>query len=99
MNPEIRRSIRHRNRIYKKAKRHNREELWVKFRQLRNKVITKIRRAREKLHKKNAKYLRENKNISPKVWWRTVSEFYNTKNKSSSFNQPLIVNQEIITHT
>ena len=97
MNPDIRRAMRQRNRVYKKAKRKNTAELWEKFHQHRNRVITKIKNAKEKLHKKNAKYLRDNKNISPKTWWKTVSEFYNTKNKSSSFNQPLIVNDQILT--
>ena len=97
MNPDIRHHIIVRNRLHKKAKKKNTEAAWRKFRIARNRVISKIRRAKEKMHKKNAAFLKTNQNRSPKAWWKTIKQFYNTKGKQSDLSHPLIVNDAILT--
>ena len=97
MTPDIRHAIIIRNRLHSKAKRKDTPISWEKFKRQRNRVINKIRKAKQRQHKKNASFLRTNQKSNPKTWWKTVKSFYNTKCTKSDFDQPLIVDNHILT--
>ena len=82
INSEIRRLIRKRKRAYKKAKRTNFHDHWVKFKHLRNRVIDRIRDSKQSLKKKISDKLKTG-TLSSRDWWRTLKTVISPNSKSS----------------
>ncbi|CAG2220486.1 unnamed protein product [Mytilus edulis] len=83
MNNLIRNKIRHRNRIHHKAKTSNNPDHWKKFREIRNEIISLVRKAKEDYKCKLTSQLID-KNIPPGKWWRIAKSVSNfTKNRDS----------------
>ena len=96
MTPKLRTLIRKRDRLHTKAKRVNNQDTWTKYRDLRNKVISEIRDAKEAEETRSAAYIRDNANGNPKIWWRIVKEFYKGNASTKNLGQPLLVNGNLI---
>ncbi|CAG2246333.1 DNA2 [Mytilus edulis] len=77
MNNLIRNKIRHRNRIHHKAKTSNNPDHWKKFREIRNEIISLVRKAKEDYKCKLTSQLID-KNIPPGKWWRIAKYKSNT---------------------
>ena len=72
MHNEIRKLIRQRKRLHRKAKLSNTTENWTKFRQKRNEVVSAIRKSKVKYYEKISDQLKQNKGA--KTWWRTAKK-------------------------
>ena len=70
----LKRQIRKRKRLYRKAKRSDLERHWIKFRQLRNETNTMIRKSKQQFHDNIAEKLKS-KSLSSKDWWSTLKTF------------------------
>ena len=82
INSDIKRLIRKRKRSYKKAKRTNLYEHWVKFKHLRNRVTNSIRDSKQLLRNKVAEKLKSGA-LSSRDWWRTLKTVIAPNSKSS----------------
>lgn len=96
MTQEIRRNLRVKNRLLKKARSTNRENDWLKFRIARNDVIDLIRQAKQNYLNKLQNTLSD-KSIPPGKWWRIAKSISNFSNKSSS-SQPFKIGGNTIIH-
>ena len=70
----MKRQIRKRKRLYRKAKQTNLERHWIKFRQLRNETNTMIRNSKQQFYDNIAGKLKS-KSLSSKDWWSTLKTF------------------------
>ena len=70
----LKKQIRKRKRLYRKAKRTNLERHWIKFRQLRNETNTMIRISKQQFYDIIAEKLKS-KSLSSKDWWSTLKTF------------------------
>ena len=70
----LKRQIRKRKRLYRKAKQTNLEPNWIKFRQLRNETNTMIRNSKQQFYDNIAEKLKS-KSLSSKDWWSTLKTF------------------------
>ena len=68
----IRKLIRKKNRIYRKARRSNSPSGWNKFRGIRNDVTNLVRKSKEE-HKHNLIKKLINENSSGSNWWKAES--------------------------
>ncbi len=91
---EIRRSIRQRKRLYRKARRSDREHDWLRFKQLRNKTVTLIKEAKIAQTNKLEDKLKSGDKTS-KSWWSTLKSFI--KPSSSTSIPPLQSGASIVT--
>ena len=82
MNNEIKKCIRMRKRTYKKAKRTDNQYYWTKFRTIRNKTISLIRKCKQNYYDNLATKLKTS-NISPRDWWKVLKSFLSTVDKPS----------------
>ena len=82
INQEIKILIRKRKRAYKKAKRTNFHDHWVKFKHIRNRVINSIRDSKQKLKNAIADKLKSD-NLSSRDWWRILKSVIAPNSKSS----------------
>ena len=73
INSNIKRNIRQRKRLYKKAKRTNTVNRWEQFKHKRNEVNALIRTAKSQYNVKLAKDLKNN-DINSKKWYKLTSE-------------------------
>ena len=80
---EIRKLIRQRKRIHKRAKQVNNEIIWSKFRKIRNKIVKKIRTAKLRHEHKIAMKLKDN-TTDIKTWWKLSKEILNINTKSET---------------
>ena len=71
----MKRQIRKRKRLYRKAKQTNLERHWIKFRQLRNETSTMIRNSNQQFYDNIAEKLKS-KSLSSKDWWSTLKILY-----------------------
>ena len=79
INADIRGAIKQRYRLFKKAKRSNKDEDWRAYRTYRNLVTTKIRdRKLEYLNELDLK-ASDPKQFGTKKWWKLVKQFMNKK--------------------
>ena len=76
---DLKRLIRKRKRLYRKAETTNNVHDWLMFRTPRNESITKIRQAKEQAILDVASSLLENRNS--KYWWSTLNFFLSTPNR------------------
>ncbi|XP_053383769.1 uncharacterized protein LOC128549981 [Mercenaria mercenaria] len=81
MNNNIRKNIRKRKRIYRKAKRTNSPNHWHKFRQVRNETVLLIREAKSQYLIKLSDKLK-NGSFSLKDWWTTLKSFISRTNNN-----------------
>ena len=70
----IKRYIRKRKRIFRKAKQTDSPHFWSKFRKIRNKVTSLIRDSKSTFHKSIADKLKPG-SISSRYWWPTLKSF------------------------
>jgi len=66
-------------RLHRKAKTTNNVHDWLRFRTLRNEIITNIRQAKEQAILDVASSLLDNRNS--KYWWSTLNSFLSTPNR------------------
>ena len=76
MHNEIRNLIRRRMRLHRKAKKNNSNEVWAKFRKLRNKINRKIRSAKSDYENRISVALQRNAN-NIKTWWELSKQILN----------------------
>ena len=84
MNGAIRREIRKRRRIHKRAKLTDNAIDWQHFRIQRNKVCSMVRSAKDDYFTKTCDSLRNIKEISSKKWWNICKYLYTRKSGNSS---------------
>ena len=82
INSKIKRYIRKRKRAYKRAKRTNVANDWIKFKTLRNKTISEIRSSKKSFYDTIAAKL-SSSTLSPKDWWTTLKSFIRPNSTTS----------------
>ena len=92
----IKKHIRKRKRLFRKAKATQDNEIWAKFRRQRNKTTSLIRRSKQTYLEKLAEKLKCN-DLSSRDWWSTLKGFI-CPNKTKTI-PPLHSNGNIITET
>ncbi|KAK6182506.1 hypothetical protein SNE40_010180 [Patella caerulea] len=92
MNGYIRRIIRKRNRLHKKAKRSNLLENWAKFRYQRNHVTGEVRRVKTEFYQQIDHEINENNFTEKKCWKLVKTNILNSK-QNKSFIPPLVDEQ------
>jgi hypothetical protein len=90
----IRKLIRKKNRIYRKARRSNSPSGWNKFRRIRNDVTKLVRKSKEE-HKHNLIKKLINENSSCSNWWKTVKQLTGIKSRDHGI-PPLVKNDNLI---
>ncbi|MEW8542945.1 MAG: endonuclease/exonuclease/phosphatase family protein, partial [Candidatus Thiodiazotropha sp.] len=91
---DIKRQIRKRKRLYKRAKGTNDPDLWRKFKKLRNETFDLIRKTKQ-LHIKNLADKLKSETQCTKNWWSTLKKFINPSTTSTI--PPLQVNDNVLT--
>ena len=71
MNATIKKEIRHRKRLYRKAKKSNNASCWAKFKSVRNRVISIIRQSKENYYELLSSKLKYG-TLSSRDWWKTL---------------------------
>ncbi|VDI37460.1 Hypothetical predicted protein [Mytilus galloprovincialis] len=84
MNNLIRNKIRHRNRIHHKAKTSNNPDHWKKFKEIRNEIISLVRRQKMIISAKLTSQLID-KNIPPGKWWRIAKSIEQFRTTDGTF--------------
>ncbi|KAK6174541.1 hypothetical protein SNE40_017797 [Patella caerulea] len=94
MNGYIRRLVRKRTRIHRKAKKDNTPSSWFEFRQFRNHVVSEIRKCKLEYFKKIDDKISTNK-LNDRKWWNLVKS--NTVKSGSTKNElhPLKIDNNI----
>ena len=82
INNFIKRKIRQRKRLYKKAKNSNSPNHWSKFKRPRTKVIDLIRKSKQKYIDSQSDKLRSG-SFSSRDWWNTLNGFISPFSSSS----------------
>lgn len=93
---EIKKLMRKRDRIRRKAKRTNNQNLWNTFKTYRNKVIDNLRAAKLKYHENLCQKIKSNE-FTNKDWWSLVKKVSNLSSKPNSINVLMNKNNELIT--
>lgn len=82
MHNEIRKLIRKRKRIHKRAKASNNDQnIWEQYRKTRNEVVSAIRKAKNNYYNKLAGLADKNVKNS-KLWWKISKQLLNNTKKS-----------------
>ena len=95
MTNTIRRHIRKRRRIHKKAKRSNNETDWTLFRNQRNHVTSLIRQAKTDYHDRICKKINTDIDKTGKEWWRLCKSVSFQKSQEHTI-PPLLHNDQLI---
>ena len=90
----IKRNIRKRKRLYRRAKTSNDLDIWNKFRRQRNKTTSLIRLSKQNHIDKLREKLKSD-NLTSKDWWSTLKYFISPESKSTI--PPLNSNNNVIT--
>ena len=93
---ELRKLMRKRDRLRKKAKKKNSDYYWSKFKRIRNKVVDSLRAAKRTYHCKLCDKIKANK-FGSKDWWNLVKQVSNISQKSHGIKILVSDNDEIIT--
>ena len=93
---ELRKLMRKRDRLRKKAKQKNSDYYWSKFKSIRNKVVDSLRTAKRTYHSKLCDKIKGNK-FGSKDWWNLVKQVSNISQKSHGIKILVSDNDEIIT--
>ncbi len=83
VNGHIRKLIRKRKRLYRRAKRTNINEHWASFRSQRNLVTSEIKKAKIKYNEELSNKLKAN-NTDPKLFWKISKQLFNSNNNQRS---------------
>ncbi|MEW8542639.1 MAG: reverse transcriptase family protein, partial [Candidatus Thiodiazotropha sp.] len=94
INGMIRKLIRKRKRLYRRAKRSNVQQVWQNFKKIRNTVIREIRKSKQEYFNKLSDQLNAEK-INPKLFWKISKQLLNLDISTSSV-PPLNVNGDIL---
>lgn len=94
MNNRIRRAIRQRNRMHKRAKKSNLPDHWQKFRKIRNSTVNLIRKEKDKYFNSLIEKL-TSRATSIKDWWKIASKIAGFNKKDSEI-PPLHYRNNII---
>ena len=78
----LKRHIRVRKRLYRKAKHTNDPNIWNKFRRYRNKTLSLIRKSKQS-HTDMLKEKLTSEQLSSKDWWKTLKHFISQAKSSS----------------
>lgn len=78
----VRRHIRKRKRIFRKARQTQSQYQWQKFRQVRNETIKFIREAKSNYYSKLSYKLKQG-SLSSNDWWKTLKTFISSKQTTS----------------
>ena len=78
----IKRKIRQRKRLYRKAKNSNSSNHWSRFKRVRNEVIDLIRKSKQKYIDCLSDKLRSG-SLSSRDWWKTLKSFISPSSSSS----------------
>ncbi|VDI61697.1 Hypothetical predicted protein [Mytilus galloprovincialis] len=91
---DVKKKIRKKNRIHRKAKKYNNPSDWSKFKKIRNEVTSLIRKSKEEY---NNNLIKKIMNSSPSTtnWWKTVKQISGLKANDASV-PPLMVNNNLI---
>ncbi|KAJ8321710.1 hypothetical protein KUTeg_000181, partial [Tegillarca granosa] len=73
INGGIRKLIRKRRRLHRRAKHSDNPTHWAQFRKIRNKYVNTIKKSRDKYFKSLASKL-QNKNLDAKQWWKITKQ-------------------------
>ena len=73
---EIRRLIRHRDRLYKQCKIHKTDTTMARYKQARNNVVAKIRESLADYHQKQLISLVNDRAKNPKLFWKTLKSIH-----------------------
>ena len=95
MNSNIRKMIRKRKRLNKKAKITNNEIDWSNFRRIRNKCINYVRSSKKKFLEKQINKVDSIHTISTKQWWKTIKNLIGLPNKKLAYPTLIFNNQYI----
>ena len=76
----IKKLMRKRNRLRRKAKNLNSQHFWNKFKIIRNKVVNLLREAKTKYHNDLCHKIKSHK-FATKDWWKLVKQISNISNK------------------
>ena len=90
----IRKLIRKRKRLYRRAKRTNNHYQWLKFKRTRNLVINEIRKSKDTYYEKLAEQINREK-VNPKLFWKISKQLLKLDTSSASI-PPLKANGNII---
>ena len=93
INNNIRKLIRKRDIIRRKAKKNKNKHTWAKFRAVRNKVVNVLRNAKAEYYKKLCDKLKENK-FSSQNWWSLVKKISCITNQNNKDSIPVLVNDK-----
>ena len=85
----IRKTIRKRKRLHRKAKKSNNPDTWRKFRNIRNKCVNLIRDAKSKYMEKQASLL-NSPDTPVRNWWKLLRDLSGLPSKNSSY-PPLLL--------
>ena len=85
--------IRQKKRLHKIAKHRNRDTDWVKFRQLRNRVTTSVRKAKYDYYCKLDEKLNTINNS--KMWWKLVNKYLKKEGRNDKSFPPLHHNDTV----
>ena len=94
INGLIRKLIRKRKRLYRRAKRTNEQQVWQNFRKTRNTVINEIRKSKAEYFSKLSDHLNEEK-INPKLFWKICKQLLNLDLSTRSI-PPLNINGNLL---
>lgn len=89
----IKKKIRKRKRLRRKAKKSNTPEAWTNFRRARNECVNLIKNAKNNYREKQTAIL--NENVPVKNWWKTLRNLVGLPPKSTHY-PPLLVNDNYI---
>ena len=82
MNCAIKKQIRRRKRLYRKAKLSNNINHWSKFKSVRNNVISLIRQSKSNYYEHLSLKLKSG-SLSPRDWWRTLKSMMSSQSSTS----------------
>ena len=85
----IKRLIRKRNRLYKKAKKNNNPVHWEKYRRIRNNVVSNLRKSKQKYYSSLAEKVNSSDHNNSKLWWKIVKQFLQDQKALSSEFPPI----------
>ena len=68
----LRRQIRKRNRIFRKAKLRGTPELWSRYKKGRNQVTNDLRKAKQQYSDSLVNKIENDGQCNPKLWWKLV---------------------------
>ena len=83
INGLIRKLIRKRKRLYRRAKRTNNHYQWLKFKRTRNLVINEIRKSKDTYYEKYAEQINRDK-VNPKLFWKISKQLLKLDTSSAS---------------